>query len=253
MRLLEGDHYNRDAVHQSDYGEVVPDYMAALDGQHLFFLKSDQADFTARWDAKTLYANIAYLGNIDPAYEIYYVYQKRGRGAGQLDLRGPAARFRLDHQRDVRPRPLQGGVAGDARRRRRALAPAAEVRADRRDARQADPRPGQGDRPQALRADAQEHGRDRRRRPGRDVPDEHRLPLRSASELLVRRILRGIRDPDEAGAVGHRRDARDEGRLLRGARRSVPGGPADLGHQLKPDDKIISVAQEGRSRSRSSG
>ena len=25
----------------------------------------------------------------------------------------------------------------------------------------------------------------------------------------------------------------------------VPGGPADLGHQLKPNDKIISVAQEG--------
>ena len=25
----------------------------------------------------------------------------------------------------------------------------------------------------------------------------------------------------------------------------VPGGPADLGHQLKPNDKIVSVAQDG--------
>ena len=77
VRLLEGAHYNRAAVHSSDYAEVIPDYMAALDGQHLFFLESEKAQFMRDYTGYTVYSNVSCLGNIDPAYDIYRVYAKR--------------------------------------------------------------------------------------------------------------------------------------------------------------------------------
>jgi carboxyl-terminal processing protease len=76
VRLLEEMHYNRDAVKTSDYVELVPDYMGALDGQRLFFLASDKAAFTTRYNT-TLYYNIRQLGNIDAAYDIFTVFQTR--------------------------------------------------------------------------------------------------------------------------------------------------------------------------------
>ena len=38
VKMLEQWHYNRDAVRSTDYAQVIPDYMASLDGQKLFFL-----------------------------------------------------------------------------------------------------------------------------------------------------------------------------------------------------------------------
>jgi carboxyl-terminal processing protease len=76
VRLLEEMHYNRDAVKIRDYLELVPDYMGELDGQRLFFLASDKADFTNRYGSN-LYPNISRLGNIDAAYDIFNVYQAR--------------------------------------------------------------------------------------------------------------------------------------------------------------------------------
>ncbi|HEY1848338.1 MAG TPA: carboxy terminal-processing peptidase [Opitutaceae bacterium] len=76
ITLLEQAHYNRDAVHGSDYAEAIPDYMKALDGQHLFFLDSDRAAFASRY-GKNVYYNVNYLGKIDAAYDIFYVYDDR--------------------------------------------------------------------------------------------------------------------------------------------------------------------------------
>src|SRR5476651_2303398 len=45
IKILEAAHYNRASISPSDYGEIVTDYMTALDGQHLFYLSSDKADF----------------------------------------------------------------------------------------------------------------------------------------------------------------------------------------------------------------
>ena len=52
VQLLQRYHYNRDAVTSADYAEVVPDYMAELDPQHLFFLNSDKVSFAEKY-AKT--------------------------------------------------------------------------------------------------------------------------------------------------------------------------------------------------------
>src|SRR6185295_19382551 len=49
VQLLEQAHYNREAVHSADYGEVIPNYMGDLDGQRLFFLGSDKTAFTSQF------------------------------------------------------------------------------------------------------------------------------------------------------------------------------------------------------------
>ena len=76
VKLLEQAHYARDSVRSADYAQVIPDYMAELDGQHLFFLGSDRAAFTEKY-GKSVYYNTAMLGNIEAAYEIFNVYQSR--------------------------------------------------------------------------------------------------------------------------------------------------------------------------------
>src|SRR3954468_23866123 len=76
VKLLEQAHYNHDAVRSADYAQVVPDYMTELDGQHLFFLGTDKAAFSEKY-GKSVYYNVAFLGNINAAYEIYDIYQSR--------------------------------------------------------------------------------------------------------------------------------------------------------------------------------
>ena len=75
VQLLSQAHYNRDAVRSSNYAEVVADYMGFLDGQRMFFLKSDREEFEKRY-SNSLYWNILRLGNIDAAYEIFDVYEQ---------------------------------------------------------------------------------------------------------------------------------------------------------------------------------
>jgi carboxyl-terminal processing protease len=76
VNILERAHYNRDAVRSTDYKDVIPDYMGELDGQRLFFLGTDKTKFLEDW-GKSVYYNTAFLGNIDPAYRIFEVYQTR--------------------------------------------------------------------------------------------------------------------------------------------------------------------------------
>src|ERR1043166_4272005 len=75
-KLLDELHYNHDAVRNSDYAQVIPDYMKEWDPQHLFFLSADRAKFSEQY-GKNVYYNTAFLGNIDAAYEIFYLYQTR--------------------------------------------------------------------------------------------------------------------------------------------------------------------------------
>ncbi|HWA08283.1 MAG TPA: carboxy terminal-processing peptidase [Opitutaceae bacterium] len=74
--MLEQLNFNRDAVRANDYSEVITDFMGELDGQRLFFLDSDRADFSTRY-ARNLYWNIKNLGNIDAGYDMFSVYLTR--------------------------------------------------------------------------------------------------------------------------------------------------------------------------------
>ena len=77
IKLLEEVHYNRDAVTASSYAEVIPDYLTTLDGQRLFFLETDKAGFVERYKPDSLYWTLTSMGKIDAAFAIFTVYQKR--------------------------------------------------------------------------------------------------------------------------------------------------------------------------------
>ena len=79
VRLLEEVHYNREGVKPADYSNLIPDYLAELDGPRLFFLQTDKAEFAKQYPTDWLYNNISSLGKIDAAYEIFSVYEKRAR------------------------------------------------------------------------------------------------------------------------------------------------------------------------------
>lgn len=74
--LLEQAHYNRDAVRPADFAQVITSYMDTLDGQRLFFLDTDRKTFEEQF-GKALYWNISALGKIDAAYDIFNVYENR--------------------------------------------------------------------------------------------------------------------------------------------------------------------------------
>ncbi|MEI6465768.1 MAG: carboxy terminal-processing peptidase [Verrucomicrobiota bacterium] len=75
-KLLDELHYNHESVKSADYANVIKDYMGELDAQRLFFLGSDRAKFETA-HGKNVYYNTAFLGNIDAAYDIFYTYQQR--------------------------------------------------------------------------------------------------------------------------------------------------------------------------------
>ena len=74
--LLRQAHYNRDAVAREDFPPVINSFMRDWDGQHLFFLQSDADSFNAQF-AESLYWNVTSLGNIDYAFDIFKRYEQR--------------------------------------------------------------------------------------------------------------------------------------------------------------------------------
>ncbi len=80
VELLEQYNFNHEAVNSEPKSligkDLIHDYMADLDGQHMFFLATDQEAFTRRY-ANALYYNLRTLGRLDAAFDIYVQYEKR--------------------------------------------------------------------------------------------------------------------------------------------------------------------------------
>lgn len=79
IRLLEEVHFDRDQVTPASYSEVLPNLFQALDGQRLFLLSSDLVEFQARHRPESLYWNLSTLGRLEPAFDVYARYEKRVR------------------------------------------------------------------------------------------------------------------------------------------------------------------------------
>ena len=76
VQMLEYFHYNKDAVTPADYPELISDYMKELDPQRLFFTAEDEQAFRRQYGPR-VETDLAYLGNIDTAFDIYRVYEQR--------------------------------------------------------------------------------------------------------------------------------------------------------------------------------
>jgi carboxyl-terminal processing protease len=241
VTLLEQAHYNRDAVHSGDYAQVIPEYMKALDSQHLFFLDSDRAEFVNRY-GKNVYYNVDYLGKIDSAYEIFYVYDDRvtariawimGELKKKIDFTIPDT-FRVD--RSESPWPATTVEADDLWRKRLKFEVLAEL----------------------LNKKTLDEARDIvRKRYERLLKNVGETEGSELAETFLTSIA-GLYDPHstyfsadtfEDFGIQMKLKLVGIGAMLGldedicTVKEIVPGGPADLGHQLKPNDKIIAVAQ----------
>ena len=80
VELLEQYNFNHKAVDSQlkpDLGQtLIHDYMADLDFQRMFFLATDQEAFTQRY-APGLYYNLRELGKLDAPFDIYAMFEKR--------------------------------------------------------------------------------------------------------------------------------------------------------------------------------
>jgi carboxyl-terminal processing protease len=243
VTVLEQTHYNRDSVHSGDYVQVIPEYMTALDGQHLFFLDSDKTDFVNRY-GKNVYYNVDYLGNIDSAYEIFYLYDKRvtsrigwifGELKKSFDFTAPDT-FRVDRSKS--PWPSTNVEADELWRKRLKFEMLGELLNKK------------------TLDQAREVVRKRYERMLKNVGETEGTEL--AETFLT--TVAGLYDPHstyfsadtyEDFGIQMKLQLVGIGAMLAmeddtcSVKEIVPGGPADLGHQLKPNDKIIAVAQEG--------
>ncbi len=77
--LLEQIHFNRDQVTPASYAEVIPNALKSLDGQRLFLLSTDLDALQARYRPESLYWNLAKLGRLEPAFALYAIYEQRVR------------------------------------------------------------------------------------------------------------------------------------------------------------------------------
>jgi carboxyl-terminal processing protease len=243
VSLLEQAQYNRDSVHSADYAQVVPDYMTALDGQHLFFLDSDRSDFVARY-GKNVYYNVDYLGKIDAAYDMFYVYDDRLKARvdwifaelkKDVDFTASDA-YRVDRSKSSWPASV--AEADDLWRKRLKFELLGEILNKK------------------TLDQAREVVRKRYERILKNVSETEGSEL--AETFLA--TIAAIYDPHstyfsadtyEDFGIQMKLQLIGIGAILGldedtcAVKELVPGGPADLGHQLKPNDKIIAVAQDG--------
>ncbi|MSU72581.1 MAG: tail-specific protease [Opitutus sp.] len=243
IKLLEQAHYNHDAVRSADYAQVVPDFMEDLDGQRLFFIGTDKAKFEKDF-GKNVYYNTAFLGNINAAYEIFYVYQTRVENriawiqaelAKELDLTANET-YRADRSKSAWPTTV--AEADVLWRRRLKYELIGEILNKKT--------------PEEAKVNV-------RKRYERLLKNTGEMEGNDLAELYLSTIARlydphstyfsastyedfGIQMKLQLVGIGALLGVDDDVCIVK---EIVPGGPADVGRELKPNDKIISVSQAG--------
>lgn len=243
IKLLEQAHYNHDAVQSADYAQVIPDYMRDLDGQRLFFLDRDRVKFIEE-HGRNVYYNTAFLGNIDAAYRIFEVYRSRlqdriawifERLQADIDLASNET-YRTDRSKSDWPATE---VESDELWRKRLKFEIVGEMLNK----------------QTLE-EAKASVRKRYERMQKNLDE---IEGNDLAELYLSTIARlydphstyfsaatfedfGIQMKLQLVGIGALLGVEDDICVVK---EIVPGGPADLGRTLKPNDKIIAVSQAG--------
>ena len=76
VQMLDLYHYNKDALNQADYTQLISEFMADLDPPHLFFTAQDEQALRQQYGPRVM-TDLAYLGNIDAAFAIFNLYEQR--------------------------------------------------------------------------------------------------------------------------------------------------------------------------------
>lgn len=76
VQMLDLYHYNKEALKQSDYNQLISEFMADLDPTHLFFSAQDEQALRQQYGPRVM-TDLAYLGNIDAAFAIFNLFEQR--------------------------------------------------------------------------------------------------------------------------------------------------------------------------------
>lgn len=243
IRLLEEAHYNKEAVKPRDYREIITNYMGDWDGQRLFFLDSDRLEFERRF-GEGLYWNIASLGRIDAAFEIFNTYERRANDRITWIFTELERDFRLDTSdtftidRNKAPWPASQAEADDLWRRRLKFEIIQQLLADK------------------PIEEAKTTVRKRYERMLKNLADIEGLDLAESFLTNVAKLYDPhstyfSADTFEDFSIQMRLQLVGIGALLGVeedhcvVKEVITGGPADLDKRLKPNDKIIAVGQVG--------
>ena len=243
VNILERAHYNRDAVKAGDFATAIPDYMSELDQQRLFFLGSDKAKFIEDY-GKSVYYNTAFLGNIDPAYRIFEVYQNRVETRISWILEELKQDFDLQSNETYRADrgksewPSNAAAADELWRKRLKYELIGELLNKKS--------------PDAAKTNVRKRYERMSKNLGElDGPELAELYLTTIAKLYDPHSTYfsaatyedfGIQMRLKLVGIGALLGLEDDTCVVK---EIVPGGPADIGRQLKPNDKIISVGQTG--------
>jgi carboxyl-terminal processing protease len=239
--LLERYHYNRGSLKPGDHAQIIPDFMADLDGQRLFFLNSDKVDFEKRFGS-SLYYNLRDVGSIDTAYDIFALYEKRVKDRiawvfeelkKDIDLNSREF-HRLDRSKSDWSETA--AAADELWRRRIKFEVGTEILNKKT--------------PEAAKAEV----RKRYERMLRNVADIEpndiaEIFLTSFAHLYDPHSNYWNADSLEDFAIQMKLQLIGIGAVLGVeddicvVKEIMPGSPADLDHRLKPNDKILAVAQ----------
>ncbi len=243
VRLLEEYHFNRDKVTPANYSEVIPNTFKALDGQKLFLLGSDLAEIQARNRTDSLYWNLSTLGKLDPAFAIYNRYEQRVRDrvtwinerlTRDFDF-ATEATYPLDRSKlDWPANPAEADALWENRLRFDLLQELLNKKTIE----------------EARTKVAKRYERILKNLDDFDANDVAEVFLTSIAGLYDPHSTYFSPDTYDDFSINMRLQLFGIGALL-GLEEDVcvlkeiiPGGPADLSRTLKPNDKILAVAQE---------
>lgn len=241
VQLLENVHFNGKELQKDDLGKLVPNYMKDLDSQRLFFLAGDAEVMSARF-TPGLANDLHYKGNIEAAFRIFDVYLERvtDRVAwieeqlkGEWDLTVDDT-YKFDRSEEVWP---ASAAEADALWMKRIKF---ELLQDLLN-----------DKPIET---AKENVSKRYKRILKNIEE---IEIEEIQEIYLTALTRlydphtGYMSPSQLEdfamqmrlslvGIGAQLFQEDEYSVIR---ELIPGGPAELSKQLKPNDKIVAVAQ----------
>jgi carboxyl-terminal processing protease len=243
-QMLDYVHFNRNAVKSEDFPKLITDYMALLDPQRLYFTAGDEQSLR-RLYGQQIEADLAYRGNIDAAFRIYGLFEQRvqSRITWVREQLGQEMDLTVDEtyviDRTKGPWPANQAEADDIWRRRLKAEYINEVLAKKTPEEALQTMNRRFERLLKNTTDVQPHEiQERFLTALTRLYDPHSAyfsaPTLDDFNVDINLSLVGI------GAV---LSVNDEGYC--NIVSVVPGGPADLSGQIKVNDKIIAVQQDG--------
>ncbi|HVU18216.1 MAG TPA: carboxy terminal-processing peptidase [Candidatus Didemnitutus sp.] len=244
VKLLQMYHYNRDNVTPDDYGQLVTEYMSDLDPQHLFFTAQDEAQLRKQYSPRLL-TDLEYLGNIDAAFAIFRLYEERvhtrttwilAQLEKDIDL---TAKEAYSPDRTKAPWPANMSEADELWRRRLKYEMIPDFLAGKTI-------------PEAKANMKKRHERLLKNLADIDASDIQEAYLTSLTKMYDPHSAYfspdsyedfGIQMRLSLTGIGAVLGLDDDGYCV--VREIVPGAPVDLSKQIKVNDKILSVRQDG--------